>query len=106
MPISLKGLADHLGFSPATVSLVINRSSNADSIPQATKELILTAARKLNYRPNFFARSLRTRRSFSIGVIVPEISECDTAATLGGIEEGLLREGISTSSQVTATSVT
>jgi DNA-binding LacI/PurR family transcriptional regulator len=92
-PISLKGLADHLGFSPATVSLVINRSSSADSIPQATKELILIAARKLNYRPNFFARSLRTRRSFTIGVMVPEISECYTAATLGGIEDGLLREG-------------
>jgi len=92
-PISLKGLADQLGFSPATVSLVLNRSSNANSIPQVTQELILAAARKLNYRPNFFARSLRTRRSFTIGVIVPEISEGYTSAVLGGIEDCLLREG-------------
>src|SRR6266567_2281983 len=92
-PINLKQLAEHLGFAPATVSLVLNRSSGADSIPQETQERILAAARKLNYRPNFFARSLRTRRSFTIGVIVPEISEGYTATVLGGIEDYLLQEG-------------
>jgi DNA-binding LacI/PurR family transcriptional regulator len=91
--VSLKSLADHLGFSPATVSLVLNRSSHADAIPQETKERILAAARKLNYRPNFFARSLRTRRSFTVGVVVPEISEGYTATVLGGIEDYLLEEG-------------
>jgi len=91
--VSLKFLADHLGFSPATVSLVLNRSSHADSIPQETKELVLAAARKLNYRPNFLARSLRTRRSFTVGVVVPEISEGYTATVLGGIEDYLLEEG-------------
>jgi LacI family transcriptional regulator len=75
------------------VSLVLNRSSSANSIPQETQERILAAARKLNYRPNFFARSLRTRRSFTIGVIVPEISEGYTATVLGGIEDYLLQAG-------------
>jgi DNA-binding LacI/PurR family transcriptional regulator len=89
----LKHLAAHLGFSPATVSLVLNRSTHADSIPQETKERILAAARKLNYRPNFLARSLRTRRSFTVGVVVPEISEGYTATVLGGIEDYLLEEG-------------
>jgi LacI family transcriptional regulator len=92
-PTSLRHLADHLGFSPATVSLVLNRSSHADSIPEETKERILAAARKLNYRPNFLARSLRTRRSFTVGVVVPEISEGYTATVLGGIEDYLLEEG-------------
>ena len=92
-PTSLRRLADHLGFSPATVSLVLNRSSHADSIPEETKARILTAARKLNYRPNFLARSLRTRRSFTVGVVVPEISEGYTATVLGGIEDYLLEEG-------------
>src|SRR5580700_9633474 len=92
-PTSLRRLADHLGFSPATVSLVLNRSAHADSIPQETKERILAAARKLNYRPNFLARSLRTRRSFTVGVVVPEISEGYTATVLGGIEDYLLEEG-------------
>ena len=92
-PLSLKKLADRLGFSPATVSLVINRSPVADTIPQATKDRIFAAARKYNYRPNFYARSLRTRRSFTIGVIVPEVSEGYAAAVMSGIEEHLLQEG-------------
>src|ERR1700733_7973664 len=60
-PGSLKELAERLGLSPATVSLVINRSPVADSIPKETKERILAAARKYKYRPNFFARSLRAQ---------------------------------------------
>jgi DNA-binding LacI/PurR family transcriptional regulator len=90
--ISQKQLADRLGFSPATVSLVLNRSGAADSIPQETKDLIFDAARKLNYRPNLLARSLRTRRSFTVGVIVPEISEGYTATVLSGIEDCLLEQ--------------
>src|SRR6202790_5461201 len=48
-PMSLKKLAEHLDLSPATVSLVINRSSVADSIPQDTKDRIFAAARKFQY---------------------------------------------------------
>ncbi len=92
-PISQKELADRLGFSPATVSLVLNRSGAADSIPQETKDLIIAGARKFDYRPNFLARSLRTQRSFTVGVIVPEISEGYTATVLSGIEDYLLQEG-------------
>src|SRR5437879_13424519 len=92
-PISLKKLADYLGLSPATVSLVINRSSVADSIPQDTKDRIFSAARKFKYRPNFFARSLRTQRSFTIGVIVPEVSDGYSATVMSGVEDYLLQEG-------------
>jgi len=69
--VSLKQLASASHF-PRYVSLVINRSPVADSIPQETKDRILAAARKYKYRPNFFARSLRAQRSFTIGVIVPK----------------------------------
>lgn len=91
--VSLKTLAEHVGLSPATVSLVINRSPVADSIPQETKDLILAAARQLNYRPNFMARSLRKQRSFTIGVMVPEVSEGYAAMVMSGIEDHLLQEG-------------
>lgn len=47
--MSLKKLAEHLGLSPATVSLVINRSTVADSIPQETKDRI----RDILLRPQF-----------------------------------------------------
>jgi DNA-binding LacI/PurR family transcriptional regulator len=91
--VSLKVLADRLGLSPATVSLVMNRSAVADSIPQETKDRIFAAAHKYNYRPNFVARSLRTQRSFMIGVLVPEVSEGYAAMVMSGIEDHLLREG-------------
>ena len=91
--ISLKELAAHLGLSSATVSLVINRSPGAKSIPPATQERVRKAARELNYRPNLMARSLRQKRSFTIGVVVPEVSEGYAALVLSGIEDHLLQEG-------------
>src|SRR6266481_2032129 len=91
--VSLKFLAEHLGLSPATVSLVINRSPAAKSIPHRTQERVRQAARELNYRPNFMARSLRAQRSFTIGVVVPEISDGYAALVMSGIEDHLLEEG-------------
>lgn len=92
-PVSLKELAEYLGLSPATVSLVMNRSSVADSIPQETKDRIHAAAKKFKYRPNFFARSLRAQRSFTIGVIVPEVSDGYSASVMSGVEDYLLNQG-------------
>jgi DNA-binding LacI/PurR family transcriptional regulator len=86
-------LAEHLGLSPATISPVINRSSVADAILQETKDRILAAVQKYKYRPNFFARSLRAKRSFTIGVIVPEVSDGYSASVMGGLEDYLLHEG-------------
>lgn len=91
--IGLKGLAEYLGLAPATVSLVMNGSAVADTIAQETKDLIFEAARKLNYKPNFFARSLRIGRSLTIGVMVPEVSQGYNATVLSGIEDYLLQEG-------------
>lgn len=92
-PVSQRMLADHLGLSSATISLVLNGSPVADSIPQKTKDRVFAAARHFNYRPNFVARSLRTQRSFMIGVLVPEVSEGYASAVMGGIEDELLQEG-------------
>ncbi len=92
-PVSLKALADYVGLSPTTVSVVLNRSPLANSIPTATKRRIFAAAQKFSYRPHFLARSLRTQRSYTIGVVVPEISEGYEASVLSGIEDYLLQEG-------------
>jgi DNA-binding LacI/PurR family transcriptional regulator len=91
--VTLRVLADHLGLSPATVSLVLNRASVADSIPDTTQERIFAAARELNYRPSFAARFARTQRSFNVGVLVPEVSEGYAALVMSGIENYLLKEG-------------
>jgi LacI family transcriptional regulator len=89
----LKELAAHVGLSPTTLSLVLNQSPVANSIPATTKRRIFAAARKFNYSPNFVARSLRARRSFTVGVIVPEVSDGYASLVLSGIEDRLLEEG-------------
>ena len=91
--VTLKRLAKYLGLSPATVSLVLNESPVADSIPQKTKDRVIEAARQLNYRPDFAARSLRKGRSFSVGVMVSEISGGYSAGVVSGIERTLLPAG-------------
>lgn len=92
-PVSLRSLAEYLKLSPATVSVVINDSPAAKAIPKHTKDRVLQAARKLEYRPNFFARSLSLKRGFMVGVLVPEISEGYAASIMRGIEDQLLSEG-------------
>jgi len=89
--ITLKFLASHLGLSQGTVSAVLNKSAAARSIPLHTQNRILQAAREFNYRPNFAARSLRVRRTFTIGVIAEEIGDAYGAKVISGIET-FLRE--------------
>jgi len=92
-PASLRVLCDHLKLSPATVSVVINDSPAAKAIPQRTKDRVLQAAREFNYRANFIARSLSLKRGFTVGVLLPELSEGYTAAVMSGVEDQLLKEG-------------
>jgi len=91
--VSLKELAGHLGLSPTSLSLVLNESPAAGSIPQETKDRIFAAAREFGYRPNFLARSLRAQRTYTLGVLVPELSDGYSAMVLSGIEDHLLQEG-------------
>jgi DNA-binding LacI/PurR family transcriptional regulator len=92
-PTSLKMVAEEVGLSSAAVSRVLNGSPAAKSIPKSTQDRILAAARKLNYRPNLLARSLRRGRSHTVGVLVPEISEGYATLVLSGLEQGLLQAG-------------
>lgn len=91
--ISLKQLAEHLELSPTTLSLVLNNAPSAASIPQETKDRIFSAAKELNYRPNYLARSLRVQRTHTLGVIVPELSDGYSAMVLNGVEAALSTEG-------------
>jgi DNA-binding LacI/PurR family transcriptional regulator len=90
--VGLKQLAAHLGLSQTTVSRVMNGSAAEFRIAATTQQRVLEAAGLLNYEPNSFARGLRSKRSYTVGVMVPEISEGYSALVLGGIEDTLLRE--------------
>jgi DNA-binding LacI/PurR family transcriptional regulator len=92
-PIGLRTLGEYLNLSPATISLVLNNSPGVRSIPQETRDRVRVAAAKFDYRPSFYARSLRKRQSFSVGVLVPELSDNYATQVLAGVEEFLLEEG-------------
>jgi len=87
--VTLKMVAQHVGLTPGTVSAVLNDAPSARSIPQKTKNRIHAAAKELEYRPNFFARSLRNKRTYMIGVIAEEIGDSYGSLVISGIEEYL-----------------
>jgi DNA-binding LacI/PurR family transcriptional regulator len=86
--VTLKAVAAHVGLSAGTVSAVLNDAPSAKHIPQQTRERIIAAARQLDYRPNYFARSLRKRRTMTIGVIAHEIGDGYSSSIIAGIENG------------------
>ena len=90
--ISLKDLASELGVSIATVSRALRSSPEIGrDMQQRVKDL----AKKLNYRPNPFAQSLRKEAPKVIGVVVPNLVTHYYAAVLDGIEDEARREGYS-----------
>lgn len=91
-PVTLKYLAQHLGLDPTTVSVVLNDVPGR-AIPQATRDRIKAAARKFNYRPSLLARSLRNRKTQTIGILVPELSAAYHTQVMSGIGDHLMAAG-------------
>jgi LacI family transcriptional regulator len=91
-PVSLKVLADYLDLCPATISVVLNNVPGR-SIPEETRERVKAAARKFNYRPSLLARSLQSRKTFTIGLLVPEVANAYHNTVIGGIGDRLMQEG-------------
>jgi LacI family transcriptional regulator len=87
--ITIRDVARESGFSSTTVSIVLNDAPLARYIPEATKRRIEKAAKKLGYRPNLFARSLRSKRSHTVGVMVFDMTDPYCTLILRGIESAL-----------------
>jgi DNA-binding LacI/PurR family transcriptional regulator len=90
-PATLKSLAAYLKLNPATISVVLNNVPGR-SIPEATRQRIREAASKFNYQPSFVARSLRNRRTLTIGILVPVLAEGYHTEIMSGIGDCLLEE--------------
>ena len=86
---TMRDVAKASGFSPATVSIVLNNAPLARYIAPATKKRIEEVAKKLGYRPNAMARFLRSKRSHSVGVLLFDITDPFCTPVLRGIENGL-----------------
>src|ERR1700732_3251973 len=87
--ITMRDVAKSSGFSPATVSIVLNNAPLARYIAPATKKRIEEVAKKLGYRPNAMARFLRSKRSHSVGVMFFDITDPFCTPILRGIENSL-----------------
>jgi LacI family transcriptional regulator len=86
---TLMDVARESGFSVSTVSLVLNEAPLSRYVAAKTKIVVREAAERLGYRPDASARSLRSRRSGTIGIMVFDISDPFCTLILKGIEEKL-----------------
>jgi DNA-binding LacI/PurR family transcriptional regulator len=90
--VGLKHVAEYLGLNPATVSVVLNNTPGR-SIPEATRERIRAAARELNYQPSLVARSLQSRRTRVVGILLPDLEKSYYTEILRGIAAQLMEAG-------------
>ena len=68
---TLLDIAKEVGLSKTTVSMVLNKKDI--NVSEETRNRIFEAAKRLNYIPNSLARSLSTKKSYTIGFIIPDI---------------------------------
>ncbi len=94
--MSIKEIKRITGFSYSTISRVLGGKAQEFRISEATRRTILEAAAKLNYRPNIIARSLRLRKSMSVGLIVSDIQNPFFGELASRIERLFRQEGYST----------
>jgi LacI family transcriptional regulator len=90
MGVTIKDVASRAGVSTATVSYVIN---NSRFVVETTREKVERAMAELAYSPNTLARSLRVRRSKTIGMVVPQISNPSFTDSIHGVEKVLQANG-------------
>jgi LacI family transcriptional regulator len=91
--VTLREVAAQSGVSVTTVSMVLADGPSARRISEKTKKRIWKVADQLGYRPNLFARSLRSNRSHTLGVVVFDITDPYCAQILRGIQNHLRPSG-------------
>lgn len=82
--VTLKHIAEALGVSAMTVSRALNNRSNVD---EKTREKVLAKAESMGYTPNHVAKSLVSSKTYTIGVVIPEITHAFFPEVVRGIEE-------------------
>lgn len=91
-PATLRDVATAAGVHPATASRALNPGTRL-LVSEETARRVSEAAARLGYRPNPVARSLRTRRSHTIGVLIPDINNPLFPPMIRGIEDRLAEHG-------------
>jgi LacI family transcriptional regulator len=89
--ITLRTLAEATGLHPSTVSRILRGQHGRSSA--ATRARVVQAAERLGYQPDFAARSLRTRQSFALGFLVPDVRNIVFVSLFIGAEAAARRHG-------------
>jgi LacI family transcriptional regulator len=92
MPATLRDVAHRAGVHAGTASRALNPATRS-LVNEETARKVMRAADELNYRPNPMARGLKTNRSFTVGVLIPDLMNPLFPPIVRGIEEGLAAEG-------------
>jgi LacI family transcriptional regulator len=87
--VTIRDVAKASGFSASTVSIVLNNAPLSRYIPLPTKGRIQKAAKTLGYHPNIFAKSLRSKRNHTVGVMLFDVTDPYCTLILRGIENSL-----------------
>jgi LacI family transcriptional regulator len=91
--VTLNDIAQACGFSVSTVSIVLSESPRSQHVAVATRKHILAKAQQFGYHPDAFARSLRSRRSHTVGVLAYDLSDPFCIPVVRGIQSGLSTGG-------------
>jgi DNA-binding LacI/PurR family transcriptional regulator len=91
--VTLVDVARACGYSVSTVSIVLSEAPLSQNVAAATREQIRAMARQLGYHPDAYARSLRRRRSQTIGVLAFDLSDPFCTLIMRGIQAGLQPAG-------------
>jgi LacI family transcriptional regulator len=91
-PATLRDVASAAGVHPATASRALNPGTRL-LVSEETAQRVVEVAERLGYRPNSVARSLRTRRSHTIGVLIPDLNNPLFPPIIRGIEDELAERG-------------
>ena len=91
-PATLRDVASAAGVHPATASRALNPGTRL-LVSEETAQRVVEVAERLGYRPNSVARSLRTRRSHTIGVLIPDLNNPLFPPIIRGIEDRLAQHG-------------
>jgi len=91
--VTMQDIALKAGVSTATVSRVLNKQNSGIPISSDTKERVLRIAKELGYSPNMYAKTLRTKESMLIGVVVWDLTDFFFSDILRGIENTLHTAG-------------
>lgn len=87
---TMRDVADLVGVTQPTVSYVINGTAN---ISEEVKERVNWAIKELNYKPNYYAVALKTNKSNTIGIIIPDITNAYYSVMVSIVEKTLIKEG-------------